>query len=188
MTYEHGKRTQSFIADLNIDSDSKFGKFVSCKAYPENVMELSHILKQEQKERNQLETGNFEKHISDLQHHRIEREVYHITNNRKELTEPNTSDKSHFMTEISPVFRELATQKDYKLLSSLLPYRTVAFQQGKDKEKVYAVIGKTENRSQDSKKFLPSKVPSVKEQLANYKQMTAVKNTNTKTKNHDLIK
>lgn len=100
----------------------------------------------------------------------------------KELTEPNTSDKSHFMTEISPVFRELAAQKDYKLLSSLLPYQAVAFQQGKDKERVYAVISKTENRSQDSKKF------SVKEQLTNYKQMTAVKNTNTKTKNHDLMK
>lgn len=64
----------------------------------------------------------------------------------KDLSAPNSPNKTHFMVEISPHFDALASTKDNDRLFAMLPYKSLCFTSIKDRHGVYAMINKDERR------------------------------------------
>ena len=60
----------------------------------------------------------------------------------KDLSAPNSPNKTHFMVEISPHFDALASTKDNDRLFAMLPYKSLCFTSIKDRHGVYAMINK----------------------------------------------
>ena len=56
--------------------------------------------------------GDLETHTAALRDGLIETEARRIVGKMKELSDPNSPDKSHFMVELSPYFTQIATTKD----------------------------------------------------------------------------
>lgn len=94
-----------------------------------------------------------------------------IVDKLKDLSAPNSPNKTHFMVEISPHFDALASTKDNDRLFAMLPYKSLCFTSIKDRHGVYAMINKDERRDVSIRKPRPS----IRKQLADSKQATSRK-------------
>lgn len=100
----------------------------------------------------------------------------------KDLSAPNSPNKTHFMVEISPHFDALASTKDNDRLFAMLPYKSLCFTSIKDRHGVYAMINKDERRDVSIRKPRPS----IRKQLADSKQATSPKKAAARTKKNEL--
>ena len=100
----------------------------------------------------------------------------------KDLSAPNSPNKTHFMVEISPHFDALASTKDNDRLFSMLPYKSLCFTGMKDRHGLYAVIGKDENRDKEVRRPRAS----IHRQLSETKQAAAPKKAPARTKKNEL--
>ena len=105
-----------------------------------------------------------------------------IVDKLKDLSAPNSPNKTHFMVEISPHFDALASTKDNDRLFAMLPYKSLCFTSIKDRHGVYAMINKDERRDVSIRKPRPS----IRKQLADSKQATSPKKAAARTKKNEL--
>ena len=113
---------------------------------------------------------------------RIETEAQRIVDKLKDLSAPNSPNKTHFMVEISPHFDALASTKDNDRLFAMLPYKSLCFTSIKDRHGVYAMINKDERRDVSIRKPRPS----IRRQLSETKQAQASKKAPARTKKNEL--
>ena len=123
----HGTREQPAEQHFNGYPDPQLGKFEHFEVQPKDPEALQSLLREEKHSRDRLTPGDFGAHIEALHSNLIEREARRIVADMKKLPEPNSSDKSHFMVELSPIFTRLASTKDTERLFSMLPYKTLSF-------------------------------------------------------------
>ena len=121
-------------------------------------------------------------HVTALHDSRIETEARRIVDKLKDLSAPNSPNKTHFMVEISPHFDALASTKDNDRLFAMLPYKSLCFTSIKDRHGVYAMINKDERRDVSIRKPRPS----IRKQLADSKQATSPTQAAARTKKNEL--
>ena len=143
---------------------------------------LQEALQQEQRGREQARPGDFKAHITALHDSRIETEAQRIVDKLKDLSAPNSPNKTHFMVEISPHFDALASTKDNDRLFAMLPYKSLCFTGIKDRHGVYAMIGKDERRDVSIRRPRPS----IRKQLTDSKQAASPKKAAARTKKKEL--
>ena len=91
----------------------------------------------------------------------IKAEAARLLGKLQEPVQPNSPGGTHFMAEVSRDFMERAGVKDTAALQKLLPFRSLALSNLKDRKGVFAVISKEEDRTQP----LRSRKPSVRSKL-----------------------
>lgn len=91
----------------------------------------------------------------------IKAEAARLLGKLQEPVQPNSPNGTHFMAEVSRDFMERAGAKDTAALQKLLPFRSLALSNLKDRKGVFAVISKEEDRTQP----LRSRKPSVRSKL-----------------------
>ena len=161
--YEHGTRDIPDGQYFDGSPDRVLGNFLRYEAQPHDPAVLQGALRQEQ-------------------HSRIETEARRIVDKLKDLSAPNSPNKTHFMVEISPHFDALASTKDNDRLFAMLPYKSLCFTSIKDRHGVYAMINKDERRDVSIRKPRPS----IRKQLADSKQATSPKKAAARTKKNEL--
>lgn len=67
----------------------------------------------------------------------------------KQLNVPNSPNKTHFMTQISPDFMMKASSQDTERLSQLLPYKSLVLTSVSGYKGIFAMINRNENRDID---------------------------------------
>lgn len=107
----------------------------------------------------------------------IKAEAARLLGKLQEPVQPNSPGGTHFMAEVSRDFMERAGAKDTAALQKLLPFRSLALSNLKDRKGVYALIGKDEDRSQSLRR------PSVRSKL---QQAAEQKPTAAKKKDLEL--
>ena len=100
----------------------------------------------------------------------------------KELSAPNSPNKTHFMVELSPYFVQIASSKDTDRLFSMLPYKSLVFTGIKDRHGIFAMIGKDENRDKEVRRPRAS----IRKQLSETKQAQARKRPRPAPKKNEL--
>lgn len=182
MVYEKGDREQP--AGLYFDGrpDPKLGAFLRYEAKPNEPEHLREVLRQEQKGRAQLPPGDFKAHVTALHDGMILAEAQRIVAGMKDLSAPNSPNKTHFMVELSPYFVQIASSKDTDRLFSMLPYKSLVFTGIKDRHGIYAMIGKDENRDKEVRRPRAS----IRRQLSETKQAQAPKKAPARTKKNEL--
>lgn len=158
------------------------GDFLRYEFQPRDPAVLQGALQQEQRGREQARPGDFKAHITTLHNSRIETEAQRIVDKLKDLSAPNSPNKTHFMVEISPHFNALASTKDNDRLFAMLPYKSLCFTGMKDRHGLYAVIGKDENRDKEVRRPRAS----IRRQLSETKQAQAPKKAPARTKKNEL--
>ena len=139
-------------------------------------------MQQEQKGRAQLAPGDFKAHVTALHDGMILAEAQRIVAGLKDLSAPNSPNKTHFMVELSPYFVQIASSKDTDRLFSMLPYKSLCFTGMKDRHGLYAVIGKGREPGQGS-----AAAPRfIRRQLSETKQAKAPKKAPARTKKNEL--
>ena len=108
----------------------------------------------------------------------IRTEAARLLGKLQESVQPNSPGGTHFMAEVSRDFMERAGAKDTAALQKLLPFRSLALSNLKDRKGVFAVISKEEDRTQP----LRSRKPSVRSKL----QQTAAEQKQPAAKKKDL--
>ena len=103
----------------------------------------------------------------------IKAEAARLLGKLQEPVQPNSSGGTHFMAEVSRDFMERAGAKDTAALQKLLPFRSLALSNLKDRKGVYALIGKDEDRSQSLRR--PSVRSKLQQASAEQKQPAAKK-------------
>ena len=181
LIYERGERAIPAGHYFDGNPDPQLGKFERFEAQPNDPAALKSLLREQQQSREILKPGDFKAHIAALHDSRIEAEARRLVEELKGLKEPNSPDKSYFSVELSPYFLPLATDKDMKRLFSMLPYKSLAFTDGKNRHSVCARIDKTEDRSKGIRKPRPS----LRAQLAADKGKAAPKKA-AKAKHHEM--
>ena len=161
--YEHGTRDIPDGQYFDGSPDRVLGNFLRYEAQPHDPAVLQEALRQEQ-------------------HSRIETEARRIVDKLKDLSAPNSPNKTHFMVEISPHFDALASTKDNDRLFAMLPYKSLCFTSIKDRHGLYAVIGKDENRDKEVRRPRAS----IRRQLSETKQAAAPKKAPARTKKNEL--
>ena len=86
----------------------------------------------------------------------IKAEAARLLGKLQEPVQPNSPSGTHFMAEVSRDFMERAGAKDTAALQKLLPFRSLALSNLKDRKGVYALIGKDEDRTQPLRSRRPS--------------------------------
>ena len=109
----------------------------------------------------------------------IKTEAARLLGKLQEPVQPNSPGGTHFMAEVSRDFMERAGAKDTAALQKLLPFRSLALSNLKDRKGVFAVISKEEDRTQP----LRSRKPSVRSKL---QQAAEQKPTAAKKKDLEL--
>ena len=109
----------------------------------------------------------------------IKAEAARLLGKLQEPAQPNSPGGTHFMAEVSRDFMERAGAKDTAALQKLLPFRSLALSNLKDRKGVFAVISKEEDRTQP----LRSRKPSVRSKL---QQTAEQKPTSAKKKDLEL--
>ena len=104
----------------------------------------------------------------------IKAEAARLMGKLQEPVQPNSPGGTHFMAEVSRDFMERAGAKDTAALQKLLPFRSLALSNLKDRKGVYALIGKDEDRSQSLRR--PSVRSKLQQASAEQKQPAAKKN------------
>ena len=87
--------------------------------------------------------------------------------------QPNSPGRTHFIAELSSDFAARANSRDTAALQKLLPFRSLALSNLKDRRGVYALIGKDEDRSQSLRR--PSVRSKLQKASAEQKQPAAKK-------------
>ena len=108
----------------------------------------------------------------------IKAEAARLLGKLQEPVQPNSPNGTHFMAEVSRDFIERAGAKDTAALQKLLPFRSLALSNLKDRKGVYAIISKEEDRTQP----LRSRKPSVRSKL----QQASAEQKPTAEKKKDL--
>ena len=103
----------------------------------------------------------------------IKTEAARLLGKLQEPVQPNSPGGTHFMAEVSRDFMERAGAKDTAALQKLLPFRSLALSNLKDRKGVYALIGKDEDRSQSLRR--PSVRSKLQQASAEQKQPAAKK-------------
>lgn len=91
----------------------------------------------------------------------IKDEAVRLLGKLQEPVQPNSPGGTHFIAELSPDFAAKANSRDTAELQKLLPFRSLALSNLKDRKGVFAVISKEEDRTQP----LRSRKPSVRSKL-----------------------
>lgn len=125
--------------------------------------------------------GDFKSHVAALRDGLILTEARHIVARLKDLSAPNSPNKTHFMVELSPYFVQIASSKDTDRLFSMLPYKSL-FTGMKDRHGLYAVINKDESRDKEVRRPRAS----IRRQLSETKQAKAPKKAPARTKKNEL--
>lgn len=180
--YEHGSRDIPAEQYFDGSPDRVLGDFLRYEAQPRDPAVLQEALQQEQRGREQTKPGDFKAHITALHDSRIETEAQRIVDKLKDLSAPNSPNKTHFMVEISPHFDALASTKDNDRLFAMLPYKSLCFTDIKDRHGVYAMIGKDERRDASIRRPRPS----IRKQLTDSKQAASPKKATARTKKNEL--
>lgn len=112
--YEKGNREQP--AGLYFDGrpDPKLGAFLRYEAKPNEPEHLRELLRQEQKGRAQLAPGDFKAHVTTLHDGMILAEAQRIVAGLKDLSAPNSPNKTHFIGGAVPVFRSDRVQQGHR--------------------------------------------------------------------------
>ena len=176
--YERGSRDIPAEQFFDGSPDRVLGDFQRYEAQPHDTAVLQEALQQEQRGRAQARPGDFKAHITALHDSRIETEAQRIVDKLKELSAPNSPNKTHFMVEISPHFDALASTKDNDRLFAMLPYKSLCFTGMKDRHGVYAMIGKDERRDVSIRRPRSS----IRKQLTDSKQAASPKKAASRTK------
>ena len=161
--YEHGTRDIPDGQYFDGSPDRVLGNFLRYEAQPHDPAVLQGALRQEQ-------------------HSRIETEARRIVDKLKDLSAPNSPNKTHFMVEISPHFDALASTKDNDRLFAMLPYKSLCFTGIKDRHGVYAMIGKDERRDVSIRRPRPS----IRKQITDSKQAASPKKAADRAKKKEL--
>lgn len=180
--YEHGSRDIPAEQYFDGSPDRVLGDFLRYEAQPCDSAVLQEALQQEQHSREQARPGDFKAHITALHDSRIETEAQRIVDKLKDLSAPNSPNKTHFMVELSPYFVQIASSKDTDRLFSMLPYKSLCFTGMKDRHGLYAVIVKDENRDKEVRRPRAS----IRRQLSETKQAQAPKKAPARTKKKEL--
>ena len=180
--YEHGSRDIPAEQYFDGSPDRALGSFLHYEFQPRDPAVLQEALQQEQRGREQARPGDFKAHITALHDSRIETEAQRIVDKLKDLSAPNSPNKTHFMVEISPHFDALASTKDNDRLFAMLPYKSLCFTGIKDRHGVYAMIGKDERRDVSIRRPRPS----IRKQLTDSKQAAIPKKAVARTKKNEL--
>lgn len=104
----------------------------------------------------------------------IKAEAARLLGKLQEPAQPNSPGGTHFIAELSPDFAARANSRDTAELQKLLPFRSLALSNLKDRKGVFAVISKEEDRTQPLRSRKPS-VRSKLQQTAEQKQPAAKK-------------
>lgn len=104
----------------------------------------------------------------------IKAEAARLLGKLQEPVQPNSPGGTHFIAELSPDFAARANSRDTAELQKLLPFRSLALSNLKDRKGVFAVISKEEDRTQPLRSRKPS-VRSKLQQTAEQKQPAAKK-------------
>ena len=91
----------------------------------------------------------------------IKTEAARLLGKLQEPGQPNSPGGTHFIAELSSDFAARANSRDTAELQKLLPFRSLALSNLKDRKGVFAVISKEEDRTQP----LRSRKPSVRSKL-----------------------
>lgn len=91
----------------------------------------------------------------------IKTEAARLLGKLQEPVQPNSPGGTHFVAELSPDFAARANSRDTAELQKLLPFRSLALSNLKDRKGVFAVISREEDRTQP----LRSRKPSVRSKL-----------------------
>lgn len=180
--YEHGNRTQPTTQRFDGYPDPQLGEFIRGETQPNDPDALRFLLQQEQHERERLKPGDFKEHTAALHDSRIRREAERVLSKLKDLKEPNSPDKAHFMVELSLHFTAIASSKDTDCLLSMLPFKKLSLSNLKERHGIYAFLPKNENRN----KSLRKPRQSIRAQLAADKEKAAPKKAAAKSKHHDM--
>lgn len=103
----------------------------------------------------------------------IKAEAARLLGKLQEPVQPNSPGGTHFIAELSPDFAARANSRDTAELQKLLPFRTLALSNLKDRKGVFALIGKDEDRSQSLRR--PSVRSKLQQASAEQKQPAAKK-------------
>ena len=109
----------------------------------------------------------------------IRTEAAQLLGKLQEPVQPNSPGGTHFIAELSQDFAARANSRDTAELHKLLPFRSLALSNLKDRKGVFAVISKEEDRTQP----LRSRKPSVRSKL---QQTAEQKPTSAKKKDLEL--
>lgn len=180
--YEHGSRDIPAEQYFDGSPDRVLSDFLHYEFQLHDSAVLQEALQQEQHGRAQARPGDFKAHITALHDSRIETEAKRIVEKLKDLSVPNSPNKTHFMVEISPHFDALASTKDNDRLFSMLPYKSLCFTGIKDRHGVYAMIGKNERRDVSIRRTRPS----IRKQLTDSKQAASPKKAAARAKKNEL--
>ena len=180
--YERGSRDIPAEQYFDGSPDRVLGDFLRYEFQPRDPAVLQGALQQEQRGREQARPGDFKAHITALHDSRIETEAQRIVDKLKDLSAPNSPNKTHFMVEISPHFDALASTKDNDRLFAMLPYKSLCFTGIKDRHGVYAMIGKDERRDVSIRRPRLS----IRKQLTDSKQAASPKKAAARTKKNEL--
>lgn len=105
----------------------------------------------------------------------IKAEAARLLGKLQEPVQPNSPGGTHFMAEVSRDFMERAGAKDTAALQKLLPFRSLALSNLKDRKGVYAIISKEEDRTQPLRSRKPSVRSKLQQASAEQKQPAAKK-------------
>lgn len=180
--YEHGSRDIPEGQYFDGSHDPVLGNFLHYEAQPHDPAVLQEALRQEQHSRGRAVPGDFKAHVTALHDSRIETEAWRIVDSLKDLSAPNSPNKTHFMVEISPHFAALASTKDNDRLFAMLPYKSLCFTGIKDRHGLYAMINKDERRDVSIRRPRPS----IRKQLADSKRAASPKKAPARTKKNEL--
>lgn len=105
----------------------------------------------------------------------IKAEAARLLGKLQEPVQPNSPGGTHFMAEVSRDFMERAGGRDTAALQKLLPFRSLALSNLKDRKGVFAVISKEEDRTQPLRSRKPSVRSKLQQASAEQKQPAAKK-------------
>lgn len=180
--YDRGTRDIPEGQYFDGSPDRVLGNFLYYEGQPHDPAVLQEALRQEQHSRGRAVPGDFKAHVTALHDSRIETEARRIVDSLKDLSAPNSPNKTHFMVEISPHFAALASTKDNDRLFAMLPYKSLCFTGIKDRHGVYAMINKDERRDVSIRRPRPS----IRKQLADNKRADSPKKAPARTKKNEL--
>ena len=105
----------------------------------------------------------------------IKAEAARLLGKLQEPVQPNSPGGTHFIAELSPDFAARANSRDTAELQKLLPFRSLALSNLKDRKGVFAVISKEEDRTQPLRSRKPSVRSKLQQASAEQKQPAAKK-------------
>ena len=132
LIYEHGEREQPAARPFDASPNPQLGKFERFEAIPNDPEALQSLIREERRSREQSAVpGDLETHTAALRDGLIETEARRIVGKMKELSDPNSPDKSHFMVELSPTLRRLLPQRTPTAFFLCCPIRHFPFRRSR---------------------------------------------------------